>query len=591
MSCRSATAIALVLGATALTFAQPPAGSVSRALPPDKAVLDRLNLRAEWTLNLPILGGRDSIELVQTIDDQLFVQTRTGLLVVVDAGTGRIQWTAALGNGGYTNVYGVAANAQFVYVTNVTKLYAFYRRTGVTEFVTDLKTVPMTGLVADDAGVYAVLAGRPGSASTHRLVAFNLPHPIAVADAAKNASLPPNQRDAKIPNPVDDLTNRYPSPGVVRRQEDDKFERIGKRMEVGEVPVGGLSGSRSPSLAVLPSVTPPYRLEGSPTSPSLATIPSLRQPYHMRDSASRDIQRTPSLGTIPPSVAAALALSDLRPQGVAPPVRWEYGFASHVIFTPTLTPYRVWMMTDNGLVIALSKVDKTEEVYEKPLAPVSAPFGRAGSIGYAALADGQMYAAELLRGNKTTGFEPLWRTNVGGLLNREPFVTNDVIYAAGDDSGVTGLNRNTGDVIWRTDRSVDRVLAVNQDFAYLRDRQGRVHIYDARRASDPARKLSVPLTSVNFAEFNVPVVNTVSDRLYLAADNGLLVCLRDASPKYARPMRVAPELSVNTPPKEGVIVPKGDGKDPAPPKEALPPKEPVPPKDPTDAPKDKGMEK
>ena len=57
---------------------------------------------------------------------------------------------------------------------------------------------------------------------------------------------------------------------------------------------------------------------------------------------------------------------------------------------------------------------------------------------------------------------------------------------------------------------------------------------DVRRATDPAGRRSVPLSGYDFAAFNVPVVNTVSDRLFLAADNGLLVCLRDASAKYAR---------------------------------------------------------
>src|SRR3954467_1413156 len=127
---RSAAAAGLLLRLGAFTPGQSPAPS-SRAVPPDATALARLNLRTEWSQYLPLGGGRDSIQLVQTIDDQLFVQSRTGQLIAVDARTGRIQWQATLGNGGYTNVYPVAANARFVFAANVTRVYAFYRDTGV----------------------------------------------------------------------------------------------------------------------------------------------------------------------------------------------------------------------------------------------------------------------------------------------------------------------------------------------------------------------------------------------------------------------------------------------------------------------------
>jgi hypothetical protein len=76
--------------------------------------------------------------------------------------------------------------------------------------------------------------------------------------------------------------------------------------------------------------------------------------------------------------------------------------------------------------------------------------------------------------------------------------------------------------------------------------------------------------------FTVPVTNTVSDRLYFAADNGLLVCLRDASPKYAAPARMAPAVVVNPAAKVGVEGVK-DGMPPMP-GEAMPKKDEVPPK-------------
>jgi len=567
---RPASAVGLLLSLGAVCSAQNP-HTYSRAVPPDKAVLDRLNLRTEWSVYLPVEGGRDAIASIQTIDDQIFVQTRTGLLVTLDAKTGRALWSASLGSGGYSNVFPVAVNSRFVFVAHVTRLYAFYRYTGVTEFTMDMGNAPTAGLAADDTGVYAVLSIRAGSAGAQRLVAFDLPTPIVVADPTKVDPNKPVDPAAKAANPVDELTRRYPADGASRAgSREDDFGRTGRASSVREAPVGGLGGSRTPSLAITPRVSPPYSLDGAPTSPALNLLPTLRQPYHLKDETNRNIQRTPSIGTIPPSVAAALTLTDLRPRGVTPRVRWEFGLDSRVLFATTQSPLRLWFVTDAKALLALSKVDKKTEVTGPLWDQVAAAPGQAGTVAYVPLADGSIVAVDLAAGNQTGGLVSPWRVNAGGRMNRTPVVTPDAVFAAGDNSGVVRIDRATGAIGWRTDRAADRVAAVNKDFVYVRDRQGRLLVYDAVRATDPATGRAAPLATVDFSEFNVPVVNTVTDRLYLAADNGLLVCLRDASAKYAAPVRMAPELTTNPGSKVGV-----EGLNAPPPKDPLP-KEPMP---------------
>src|SRR6478752_7137154 len=138
------TAAALVLLGAALTASARVNNVYSRAVPPDKAALERLNLKIEWSVYVPVEGRRDTLTQVQTIDDQIFVQTRTGLLIAGDALTGGLQWVVQLGNGGYANTYPVAVNSELVFVAHVTKLHAFHRYTGVVEFVTDMGSPPTT---------------------------------------------------------------------------------------------------------------------------------------------------------------------------------------------------------------------------------------------------------------------------------------------------------------------------------------------------------------------------------------------------------------------------------------------------------------
>ena len=220
------------------------------------------------------------------------------------------------------------------------------------------------------------------------------------------------------------------------------------------------------------------------------------------------------------------------------------------------------------------------EVKERLTAAIPAPPVASGRTYYVPLGNGTMVAVEGGSGNLAGGLNILWRGVPGGIMNHSPFITKDFVYASGDDSGVVCIRRFDGpfkgakpgepakapaksddppgmgepakmdemfqpaerervyyggDIVWRSDDSADRVIGANEEFVYIRDRQGRFLVFDAKRATDAARKKSAPLGSANLSEFNVHVVNTASDRVYLAADNGLIVCVR-ARTQYAKPL-------------------------------------------------------
>jgi len=557
---RLAVAALIVLSASLPASAQ--VNNVySRAIPPDNKALERLNLKVEWTANIPVEGRRDSLTQIQIIDDQVFVQTRTGLLIAGDAVTGQLQWFVQLGDGDYANTYPVAANSQFVYVMNVTKLHAFHRYTGVVEYVHDLGSPATVGPTADETGVYCVLGLRTGNSGSHRIAVYDLIRPIGISAAGGKPGDPnkPVAKDPKAVNPVDKLITRYAPEHMYRTNLPELFDnpRAGRGLEA---PTGGNTGSRTPSLSALPRVTPPYTLENEHPTPSITILPTLRQPYRLRNDFQRDIQRTASIGVIPPSLAASLALADLRPRNVGPPLRWEYGLTSRVLFPPFLTPTRVWVATDTQAVTALNKGDRKVEVVQKLADPISARPGQAGLNVYVPLGSGYIVAVEGSSGSLTGGASILWRTPVGGIANRTPFVTEKQVYSHGDNSGVMCLDRKSGDIIWKSDPAADFLLGANHEFVYVRDRQGRFLVYDAKRPTDPKTLRSAPLAGIDLAQFNINVTNMASDRIYLAADNGLIVCLRDMNAKYNRPVQICPAPAINAERKVGVdLGPKKDG--------------------------------
>ncbi len=539
-------AAALTAIAASVATAQPPRPSAAAPLPPDRAVLDRLNLRTEWYTYLPIDGRRDAINRVEVVDEgQMFVQTRTGTLIAIEQATGRTQWAVALNSGNYMNSYPVFVTDRLVFAVAVTKLIALHRYTGMLEFSYDMGHEATTGPSATGEG-FAVIDGRlqpvPARAFVvtdgNRVAALNLPAQIRMPEKRPNL---PGVRDVDLQNqnPTNVAARRYPGELQPRADSEIAFEGNASRRDVTDPAPSSLTGSRSPSLAVVPTVSHPYTLDGQHRSPSLNVMHSFRPPYRLSHDFDRNVQRSPSIASIPPSVAASLALTDLRPKAVQPTLRWEFAMTQRVLFTPVLAAGRVWLVGEGRAVFALNQLDHTVQARLTAADRVSAPPAQAGVMGYVPLADGTLTAVDLSAGN-TVNAKLVWRSVIGGLLNRKPVAVSDAVFVAGDSSGVARIDRATGELMWRTGPTIDRVVAVNQEFVYARDQLGRLQVLDARRASAPVYRTAYPLSGIDVARFNVPVTNDMTDRVVLATDGGLLVCLRDASAKYVRPVRMAP---------------------------------------------------
>lgn len=564
-----AAALCLVAGPAA---AQPPAA------PPSRAALDRLHLLNEWTAYLPLEQAKDAVVTVQVADDtQIFVQTRAGLLVALDANSGTKQWTFSYPSR-YATLYQLAVTDEFVFALNVARLYCLHRYTGVLEFDYELPGYATTGPAADRENVYVTLNG-------NKVVAFRFPTLIRTAERGPTDA---NRRGGEPTNPADALAQRYTLGATRSLLTDPPFERPITLLGSNE-PAGGLSAlNRTPSVSLLPSVTPPYTLSGRrlQSSPSLSVLPTLRRPYQFKPDYMQFNQRTPSINVLPPSVARAFELANLRPKGVKPAQEWSYaaparlrfppvrvtGLSENVVGARTLID-RLWFTTDGPVGGAVSAANGRPQVMATFTASVAAPlagplpYERPGfrpddpearsQVGFAGLAEGALVAVDLLGGG-LDGPRIEWRANVGGLLNHKPLATPASVFASGDHAGVAQVDARTGRVIWKTALTADFPLAVNDEFVYVLDRLGSLLVYDRRQATDPVTRRAEPLARMELPGFTVPVTNHQTDRILLAADNGTMICLRDASAKYVRPVRVAPPPPPPPPPEK---------KEPAPPPE------------------------
>jgi outer membrane protein assembly factor BamB len=409
--------LTLLLMVTAVTAQTVTGREYTYARVPSRQALDRLNLTVAWRAHLPLSGRRDGIYSVQFMDRLLLVQTERGVIVCLDAESGRIKWKTSVGRPYRVN-QPLAFNKQSVFAIRGDKLFAVNRSTGRMQWQFSMPDGASGGPVADDDGIYIPLG-------PNKLYAFILP-------------------DLK------DWERRH-------RGEEKRSEET-------------------------PAKKPGLGLYGESSGISLENLAAQRR--------------------------------DVFPE---PEVAWTYFYeAGRLLQTPLQTSESLAMATSDGSFVATPKFSRGERYRFKTEASISAPAGQHGDVAYIPSDDFNLYALRISSG------KILWRFTGGAEIKIKPEVTDKDVFVVPDRRGLYRVDRATGREKWHN-RTAQRFLAANEKFVYAFDRLGRLLVLDYKRGTQ--------LGTLNNRDFVFPIGNEITDRLFLASHNGLLVCLRDHSLK------------------------------------------------------------
>ena len=416
----------LILIAVAVTVASDdPTRIWSEPAIPSREALDRLNLDMAWAVYVPMDGKRDGFASIQLDGNQVIVQTRSGMVTVLDAENGgRALWRSRPGRA-YQAVLPPTFNHRAVVTNDSGDIYGLDRETGAMQWKYNLRVALSAPLSADDQKVYL-------SNVEARLIALRLPESGPAAP--------------EIPPPT-------PSAG------DDK----------------------KPDQAAPAPTTPPV-----------------------------------------PAVA---------PGDAHPVIAWDFDTNLRVENKAVLSRDTILMVIPNGAYLGVPKVGdaalgNSELYHYVGDSRYSAPRGYSDTAAYLATEDSHLYAVGIDSG------KVLWRYFPGRPITRQPIavdvddgaVMDRDLYVTAVDKGMARLNRETGEPIWKIRRDdyspeADRFVAANPKFVYATDGTGKLLILD--------RKNGAVLSRYDVRDYAFPVVNADSDRLYLAANNGLIVCLHD----------------------------------------------------------------
>lgn len=283
---------------------------------------------------------------------------------------------------------------------------------------------------------------------------------------------------------------------------------------------------------------------------------------------------TPPGGESKPDTTSAPA----APFKPVPRFLWDNQLNTGLNLAPLLTGDLVFLAARDGSISCQAKLDNRIIYRYQAGSGISGQLAQHGETAYIPSVDLSLYALDISLGRVE------WHFGGGGAIVRPPTVTDQDIYVAPEAAGLFRLSRATGQIEWRH-RNAQRFLAANNKFVYATDSCGQLLILDRGRGTQ--------ITSFDGTrDFNMPISNELTDRLYLASHDGLLLCLHDRDYPAPLRMRAAGEPKPGAPAGEAAKPPeqKPDMQKPVKPpdkdKDSKPgtPKEPDGEKKPDDAP-------
>jgi outer membrane protein assembly factor BamB len=205
-----------------------------------------------------------------------------------------------------------------------------------------------------------------------------------------------------------------------------------------------------------------------------------------------------------------------------PNLLWDYEVEGRMEQAPLMWRNLLVLADNNGTFFTNSKFNRMIEYRFQAEAALATPLAQHGGVAYVASREFNVFALDIEAGRI------LWRFTADRPILRKPMVTDEDVYISPVRAGLYRVNRQTGQEVWHT-LEATLFLAHNKVFVYALDRQGQMLILD--------RATGRVLTRFDVNLFVFPVSNELTDRIFLAANNGLFICLHDKG--YPKPFAVS----------------------------------------------------
>jgi outer membrane protein assembly factor BamB len=198
--------------------------------------------------------------------------------------------------------------------------------------------------------------------------------------------------------------------------------------------------------------------------------------------------------------------------------RWRYKTSKEITSAAYSNGRLVNFASRDGSLYAVSSTERDLIWQFETNAPITAPFATTDTSLVLASEDFYVYCLD--RNNGLVR----WEFASGFPIRKAPRVIGNDLYILPDRGGLFNLSLTNGNQKW-TRPGITSILTATRSRLFGTDQTGNIVILN--------RADGRPLGSLPLRSFNIRLENERTDRLYLATQSGLLVCLRDQGSEFA----------------------------------------------------------
>ncbi len=209
----------------------------------------------------------------------------------------------------------------------------------------------------------------------------------------------------------------------------------------------------------------------------------------------------------------------MLPQYSESTVDWRYRTSKAITIPAVPGENVVAFASRNGSLYSVTKEFRKLVFQFETDAALSAPVVRYKNSLLLASEDFNFYSLDIRNGR------PGWQFTAGVVIRRAPILIDDEVYLFPDQGNMYKLSAATGHPYWSLPRMQD-FLAASSSRVYVADRNNNLMIL--------SREHGQPLGSFPLDKFTRHLANDRSDRIYVATESGLVMCLHERGREFAR---------------------------------------------------------
>lgn len=200
-------------------------------------------------------------------------------------------------------------------------------------------------------------------------------------------------------------------------------------------------------------------------------------------------------------------------------VLWRYR-TSKAVSSPAIPADGVVVFASrNGSLYTLTKDDRKLVFQFETDAALSAPIVRYRDTLLLASEDFNFYSLSLRNGKLG------WQFTAGMVIRKKPILIGDEVYLFPHHGNMFKLSADTGEAFWSIPK-IENFLAASTNRLYVADRNNNLLVL-SRDHGQVLSKLPLGLFTMHFANEN-------SDRIFVATESGLVMCLHETGREFPR---------------------------------------------------------